>query len=174
MKAPILFCLIILCATSSFAQDDVYEDEKSEFWKKVNFGGGVGLNFGNGFFNGTLAPNAVYNFNSKFATGVGLNFSYSSQRDVFASTIFGGSVLGLFNPVPEVQLSAELEQLRVNTTFDNGINPDTKDNFWASALFLGAGYRTGNIVFGIRYDVLYNEEDSIYSDPWLPFVRFWF
>ena len=41
-------------------------------------------------------------------------------------------------------------------------------------LFIGAGYRSGNVTFGIRYDVLYDEKKSIYADAWVPFVRVFF
>lgn len=150
------------------------QNEQSDFWQHVRFGGGIGLNFGDGFFSGTLAPAAIYDVNPYVSLGLGLTGSYSSQRNDFSSTIFGGNIIGLFNPIPEVQLSTEFEQLNINQRFENGVNPDIKDNFWASALFLGVGYRTGNITIGIRYDVLYDEDKSIYEDPWLPFVRFWF
>lgn len=164
----ILFTIVSLCVT---AQDE----PKSEFWNKVSFGGGVGLNFGNGFFSGTLAPSAIYNFNPYVSAGVGLNGSYNSLRNDFSSTIFGGSIIALFNPINEIQLSTEFEQLNVSQRFDNGPNAkETKDNFWASALFIGAGFRTGNVTVGVRYDVLFDEDRSIYADPWLPFVRFWF
>ncbi|RZN82081.1 MAG: alpha-ketoglutarate decarboxylase [Winogradskyella sp.] len=154
----------------SFSQ----ENQPSNFWSNVRFGGGIGLNFGDGFFSGTLAPSAVYDFNPYFSAGVGLTGSYSSQRDVFDSTILGGSILALTNPFPEVQVSVELEQVNVNTNFDSQFTSTRDDNFWATALFLGVGYRAGNVTFGVRYDVLYDEDESIYADPWLPFVRFWF
>ena len=163
-------CLLFFTVTN--AQN--INENTSNFWNNVQFGGGIGLNVGNGFFSGTLAPNAIYNFNPYVSAGLGLNGSYNKQRNVFSSTIFGGSIIALFNPINEIQLSTEFEQLNVNRTFDNGTAKATKDNFWASALFLGAGYRTGNVTFGIRYDVLYDEERSIYADPWLPFVRFFF
>ncbi|MFT5217580.1 MAG: hypothetical protein ACI83H_002720 [Glaciecola sp.] len=41
-------------------------------------------------------------------------------------------------------------------------------------LYLGAGYRTGNFTIGIRYDVLYDNEKSIFADPWMPFFRVYF
>lgn len=165
--------LCVMFTVFSFAISAQNENQ-SNFWNNVRFGGGIGLNLGNGIFSGSLAPSAVYDFSPFFSAGLGLNGSYSSQRDVFKSTILGGSVIALTNPFPEVQVSAEFEQVNVNTNFDNGTTLDKKDNFWASALFIGAGYRTGNVTFGIRYDVLYDEEKSIYADPWLPFVRFWF
>ncbi len=170
MKSFLVIFLIIFDLSVSFSQ----EDSNSNFWNNVSFGGGIGLNFSDGFFSGTLAPQAIYNFNPYFSAGLGLTGSYSSQKDVFKSTILGGSVLALTNPFPELQLSVELEQVNVSTSFQGVFSSNERDNFWATALFIGAGYRTGNVTFGIRYDILYDEDESIYADPWLPFLRFWF
>ncbi|MBT8245702.1 MAG: alpha-ketoglutarate decarboxylase [Winogradskyella sp.] len=170
MKSLYLSIAFIFVSILSFSQDN----KNLDFWDNVRFGGGLGLNFGNGFFSGTLAPQAVYDFNPYFSAGLGLTGSYSSQRDVFNSTILGGSIIALTNPFPELQLSVELEQVNVNTSFDSQFSGQSRDNFWTSALFLGVGYRAGNVIFGVRYDVLYDEDESIYADPWLPFVRFWF
>lgn len=170
IKTTILFLLITF---SSFAQFD-QDTQRSSFWSQVRFGGGIGLSFGDGFFSGTLAPSAIYEFSSSFSAGIGLNGTYSEQRNLFSSTILGGSVIALFNPLQEIQLSAEFEQLNVNRDFNENVVSNTDDNYWFSALFMGVGYRTGQVTFGIRYDVLYDEDKSIYADPWLPFVRFYF
>ncbi|SFZ90659.1 hypothetical protein SAMN05428642_1011065 [Flaviramulus basaltis] len=146
---------------------------KSEFWSHVRYGGGIGLSFGDGFFSGTLAPSAIYEFDDSFALGLGVNATFNNQKNVYKSTILGGSLIGLYNVIPELQLSAEFEQLNVNRRYDVNLNiPD--DNYWSPALFFGIGYRSGNVTFGVRYDVLYDVEKSIYSDPWAPFVRFYF
>ena len=93
---------------------------------------------------------------------------------MFKSTVLGGSLIGLFNPIPEIQLSSELEQLNINRNYDEAFVTNPDENYWYSALFLGAGYRSGNLTIGIRYDVLYDEDKSIYADPWMPFIRFYF
>ena len=170
MKTTFLCVMFIVFSFTISAQNE----NQSNFWNNVRFGGGIGLHLGNGIFSGSLAPSAIYDFNPYFSAGLGLNGSYSRQKDVFKSTILGGSIIALTNPFPEVQVSTEFEQVNVNTVFDNGNSSGITDNFWASALFLGVGYNTGNVIFGVRYDVLYNEEKSIYASPWLPFVRFWF
>ena len=144
---------------------------KSDFWNNVRFGGGIGLSFGNGIFSGTLAPSAIYQFNSTAAAGLGLNFSYFERDNQFKSTVIGGSLIGLVNPIPSIQLSAELEELNVNRNYDEKFVSYVDEKYWYTALFLGAGYRSGNVAFGIRYDVLYDEDKSIYADPWMPFVR---
>ncbi|MES2487727.1 MAG: hypothetical protein V4581_17500, partial [Bacteroidota bacterium] len=97
----------------------------------------------------------------------------------YDSWIYGGSVIGLFNPIPEIQLSAEVEQLRVNLQYDERYAADnnilyTERNFWNTALFLGAGYNTGNVTIGVRYNVLFNENDMVYSDALMPFIRVYF
>jgi len=145
----------------------------NEFWQNVRFGGGIGLSFGDGFFSGTLAPSAIYEFNNQFAFGIGLNGTYAKRKNLYKSSILGGSLIGLYSPIYELQFSAELEELNINRKFEDNLTLQD-DSYWYTALFLGTGYRTGNITFGIRYDVLYDEDKSIYADPWIPFVRVYF
>ncbi|MBR9845478.1 MAG: alpha-ketoglutarate decarboxylase [Algicola sp.] len=164
------YVIILLC--SSFFSFSQNEDTANDFWNHVRFGGSLGLSFGDGFFSGTIAPSAIYQFNSKFATGVGLNATYNKQDNFFKSTILGASVIGLYNPVREFQVSAEFEQLNVNRKFDDPVFEN--DNYWYPALFMGIGYSNRNVTFGIRYDLLYNREKSIYVDPYMPFVRVFF
>lgn len=171
----ILFFLLFSSISIASAQSiQISQEQKSDFWRHVRFGGGIGLSFGDGFFSGTLAPNAIYEFNPYVATGVGLNLTYNTRRDVYKATILGGSLITLFNVLPQFQLSAEFEELNVNRNFDEQFVLNEDDNYWYSALFIGAGYRTGRVTFGIRYDVLYDEDKSIYAEPWIPFVRVFF
>jgi len=145
---------------------------KSAFWNKVRFGGGLGLGFTNGGFNASVSPSAIYQFNDKFASGASLSFNYAKfNDDKFLA--YGGSVLSLYNPLPFLQLSAELEQLRVNRTLalDEG---NFEDNYWAPALFIGAGYTDRNFTVGLRYDLLFDNGRSIYANALLPFVRVYF
>lgn len=145
----------------------------TDFWNHVRFGGGIGLSFGDGFFSGTLAPSAIYEFNDQFALGVGLNGTYNSLKNTYKSTVFGGSVLGLFSPIREIQLSAEFEELNVHRNWEDRLQIEDQ-NYWYPALFIGAGYRAQNVTIGIRYDVLYDKDKSIYADAWAPFVRVYF
>ena len=146
--------------------------QTNNFWNNVRYGGGLGVSTGTGFFSATIAPSAIYDFNPQFSLGVGLNGTYNRSKDFFKSTIVGGSVIGLFNPIEALQLSAEFEELNVSRNFDSTDFQD--ENYWYPALFMGIGYRSQNVTFGIRYDVLYDENRSIYIDPWAPFVRFYF
>ncbi|MEM6516375.1 MAG: alpha-ketoglutarate decarboxylase [Bacteroidota bacterium] len=165
---------LIICLFTSYAYSQNLDGGQDyTFWQNVRYGGNIGLSFGDGFFSGTLAPAAVYDFqNAPFSLGLGLNGTYNSQRNVFNSTIFGGSLIGLFNPVQEVQASFEFEQLNVTRNFTD--NQFADENYWYPALFIGVGYLAGNVAFGIRYDLLYDNERSIYANAYAPFVRVFF
>ena len=167
-KKRIIFLLFLISSSVLIAQE-----QTSNFWQNVRFGGGIGLSFGDGYFSSTIAPSAIYEFDDAIALGFGLNATFNKQKSVYKSTILGGSLIGLFNVIDVSQLSAEFEQLNVNRTYDVNLNL-AKDNYWVPALFVGAGYRSGNVTFGIRYDVLHDADKSIYLDPWAPFVRFYF
>jgi len=146
-------------------------EHRSDFWQRVQIGGGLGLNFGSGFTDLTIAPSAIYNFNRYAAAGVGLQGSYVRVKNNYESYIYGGSLIALVTPIEQIQVSAELEQLRVNTNF-TGIALD--DNFWNTALYLGVGYRTENVTIGVRYNLLYKAGSSVYSEPFMPFIRVYF
>lgn len=173
-----LIMISLFCFTNKtlvFAQQNTNQPQpkaKSEFWKKVRFGSGLGLGFGNGFTNISLAPSAVYDVNKYFSAGLGIQYSYLKQRDLYSSSMYGGSIVTLFNPVETIQLSAELEQLKVNTSYTNSSLPSS--NFWNTALFLGAGYRVENVTIGARYNVLYDDTKGVYGSAWMPFVRMYF
>ncbi len=167
MKNLVFFSLFFCVTFVGFAQD-----QEPNFWSKVRFGGGLGLNFGNNFTSITVAPSAIYDFDEFFSLGPGLIYSYQKIDD-FRSTLYGGSIIALVNPIPEIQISAELEQLRVNQKTDV-INGTIEDDFWNTALFMGAGYRTGGVTFGIRYNILFADDDGVYADAWSPFVRVFF
>jgi len=171
-KTMLCWLFVFIFIPFSFAQD--FPSQPNSFWRQVQFGGGLGLNFGNGFFNGSISPNAIYRFNPYVATGLGLNFQYSSQRDVYKSTVVGASAIGLFNPIREIQISTEFEQLYITRNFDENFVSNADDSYWYPALFLGLGCTNGNVTFGIRYDVLYDRNKSIYNDAWMPFVRVFF
>ncbi len=159
----------LICSTG-FLQA---QSNTNEFWNKVRYGGGLGLGFGSNSFNIAVAPSAIYQANDYFATGIGLSFNYYKFGDA-KFTAYGGSLLNLFNPVRPIQLSAELEQLRVNRTIESFDGSQIEDDYWSPALFFGLGYSNRNVTFGIRYDVLHDTQKSIYADPWMPFVRVYF
>ncbi len=185
-----LFGLFFCFNINVFAQEIVSTSPpKSVFWSKVKFGGGLGLSFGN-FTNVTIAPSAKYAVSEQVSVGVGLQYSYVSSQNVYKSNIFGGSVFILYNPVPEIQLSLDVEELNVNATqtyptsplgpngtYDPSVqssNYDLKTNYWTTALFVGGGYNLGGVTIGGRYNLLFDKNKSVYSTAFMPFVRIFF
>ncbi|WP_243389559.1 hypothetical protein [Flavobacterium cyanobacteriorum] len=163
---------MLLVATQALQAQDNYG-----FWERVRFGGALGAGFGSGYTNISVAPMAIYEFNQYVGAGLGLQGSYvkdNSNLARYTSFLYGGSVIGIINPIEELQLSAEVEQLRVNLDADDSISGPYKDNFWNTALFLGAGYRAGSVIAGVRYNVLFDDNDFVYSTAFMPFVRLYF
>lgn len=169
----ILFLMFFVLATSVEAQNRPNVENKKKFISHVRIGGGLGLSFGNGFFGGTLAPSAIYDFNDQLSAGVGFNATYNKLKHQYSSTIIGASVIGLYSVIPQLQLSTEFEELHVSRKFDSSLGLKNND-YWYPALFLGAGYLQGNFTVGIKYDVLYDRNKSIYADAYLPFIRVYF
>ena len=134
---------------------------------------GIGLSFGSGYTDIFVAPSAIYVLNPTFALGTSLHLGYASQSNYYTSFLYGASIIGLVNPFSQIQLSAELQE--INSSINYKVYGENKsNNYWTTGLYLGAGYRTGNVTVGVRYDVLYDANKSIYGDPFMPFVRVYF
>jgi hypothetical protein len=181
--AAFLFCCVIAAQVQDPQQEaNLVSKRKSDFWNHVSFGGGVAANFSNDYSNFSVSPGAIYNFNDYVGLGVGLQGSYidvdgdyyDEQPNHYKSWLYGGSIIGVVNPIEEIQLSLEVEQVRVNTTYNYEGEPDIKKNFWNTALFIGAGYRNDNFTVGFRYNLLYDRNDPVYYEPFMPFVRVYF
>lgn len=169
----VVFFLCFASFTESYAQGSGGVTSSCDFWNKVQFGGGLGLGIGNGYTNVSVSPTAIYNFNEYVAAGAGIQYSYISQKDFYNSHLYGASAILLVNPIQEIQLSGELEQLRVNSTFTD-FNIIEKENFWNTALFVGAGYRSENVTIGVKYNVLHQDKNRVYTTAFMPFVRIFF
>ncbi len=144
-----------------------------DFWDHVQFGGGFGLAIGNDFTDITVAPSAIYNFNDFFSLGTGLQYSRLKRKDYYSSNVIGGSVVGLFNPLEEIQLSLEVEQVHVSTSYED-LNDNIKRSFWNTGLYVGGGYRADNVTIGARFNLLFDKNKDLYGDAFMPFIRVYF
>jgi long-subunit fatty acid transport protein len=181
LKNTFFKIFFLLFATSSvFSQDStkVVPSNNSKFWKNVQFGGGIGLNIGSGFTNISIAPTGIYPLNDYFSVGLGLQYNYLNQNDLFfRSSQYGGNIIGIINPINEIQLSLGLEQLRVNLVSNEVLmktNGFPKSSFWNTGLFVGAGYRVASTVIGARYNVLYKNDNGVYAQALMPFISVYF
>ncbi len=164
-KNYIISIFTLLLTFTTFSQSTT--DSKSIFWNKVQFGGGLNIGYSNTQTNIGISPSAIYNFTDNFSAGVSLSYLYSKHKNISQPlNVYGTSAIALFNPIDELQISSEYEM----NFLKQGATSQT-----IPALYLGLGYRTGkNISAGIRYDVLYNENKSLYASAFTPFVRVYF
>ena len=167
--------MIIFPCISATSQnlENTQSVKNDTFWNSVRFGGSLGLSFGNNYFSGELAPSALYDFNKTFSLGLGLNAGYG-KVDNYKATSLGGSLIGLVRPIPQLQLSTEFQELYIDRKFEyiGANNVHSKD--WVPALFLGLGYTNGPVTAGLKYDVLYDSDKSLYNSALLPFVSVYF
>lgn len=175
-KVTLTLIGFLLSGINTFAQEnqDFYLPKRTTFWSDVQFGGGLGLGFGTGYSNISVAPSAIKPITEQFSAGVGLQYNYLKSKGFYESSSYGVNLISLYNPIEFLQISAELEQLRVNNTWTDYNYTQKKDNFWNTALFLGAGYTSGNATIGVRYNVLYKDNNFVYSQAWMPFIRVYF
>jgi hypothetical protein len=171
----ILIIITMFFYENVIAQYSQMPQTRSPFWSNVQIGGGLGLSFGSGYTDITIAPSAIYNVNPYLAVGLGLQGSYVASKNYYDSGIYGASILTFIHPIPQIELSINLNRSYVNNHYEayNGYNGYT-DSFWNTALFLGAGYRTGNVTVGLSYNVLFDINDNVYGDALTPFVRAYF
>lgn len=162
---PLLFVFLFL----SGAPEAQSQSAAAGQWR---FGGGLGLSFGRDAFQIGVSPSALYQANEYLALGAGLNYTHAKFND-YKLNAWGGSLIGLATPLPFLQLSAEFEELHVNRTFSYPM-ATMEESYWVPALYLGAGYASGPVTVGVRYDVLYDSGRSLYANAWSPFIRVYF
>lgn len=139
--------------------------------KRLKFGCGFGLSFVGGT-NISLSPNLTYKTSNKTAIGIGIQGSYAAIKNLQNTTTFGANIIGQYMPTTKITTALEFAQLRVSTKTEA---TNTTQNYWDSALFVGAGYNiTSKISVGAKYNLLYKEGESVYTSPIIPFVNITF
>ena len=172
-KPPTIIVFFLLFGFVNCYPQTNERNQPKDFWKELQYGGSFGLNLGSGYTEISVSPSAIYPLNNYISVGTGLIGSYTRLKNQYTSTIYGVSAISLFNPIEKIQLSVELEQIKVNTEYLLIANPFTK-NYWNTGLYVGAGYCNGNVTLGARYNLLFDKDKSIYNDALMPFIRFYF
>ncbi|MGB5370062.1 MAG: hypothetical protein WBN18_06495 [Flavobacteriaceae bacterium] len=157
----------------SQATDVMVVDSVANEQSRLKFGFGFGLNFVGGT-NISIAPNLIYGVSEKVSLGGGIQGSYASIKDLQNTTTFGFNIIGQYSPVRKLTTLLEFTELRVSTKTETPTGTDT-EKYWDSALFVGAGFNiTDNIAIGAKYNLLYDEDESVYTSPIIPFVNITF
>jgi hypothetical protein len=160
MKKTVFF-LLLSFSFVSIAQ------QRNDFWENVQFGGGFSVGLGNQTTIG-ISPSAIYNFDNGFAAGAGINYLYSEIND-FTTQVYGASLISLYQANFGIQFSGEFDY-----NFAKQQNQFAAINTNFPALHLGVAYNQGRFAVGIRYDILYDENKSVFASPFSPIVRFYF
>ena len=164
MKNIIVVILVTFFSLNVFAQDENTET-KHGFKKDHLFtGGGLQLSFSNYTFIGGANPVFGYSFNKLFDAGIGVNFTYASNRHVIyqyvsqgvptgeylisddkaKQTIAGPLAFAKFYPVKFlfIQGQGEANFISQKTIYADG-GPIERHHYTVPSLLLGAGYCSG-------------------------------
>lgn len=181
MKFNKLFLSIAItigvCVSSQNAFSQTTEiavvDSTSKKENRLKFGFGFGLSFVGGT-NISLAPNLIYAVSNKVSIGGGIQGSYTSIKDLQNTTTFGANVITQYRPIRQLTTLLEFAEIKVNTKTETPTGKVT-DDYWDSALFVGVGWNINEkISIGAKYNLLYKEDESVYTSPILPFVNITF
>ncbi|MDP3313614.1 alpha-ketoglutarate decarboxylase [Lutibacter sp.] len=169
----IIILLTFISFTSLIVVGQNSELAPHRFMDDVRFGGGINMSFGTNYTTFSISPSALYDFSNSFAAGFGLKYVYVKTKSGYESTtnIFGGSIIALYKPASNFQISSEFEQLKMDKKFYFPENVSA----WQPAWYFGIEYVTGNIAMGLRYDVLFDKQENLlYSSALSPVFRVYF
>lgn len=100
--------------------------------------------------------------------------SYSAIKNLQNTTTFGANIITQYSPIEKISTLLEFAELRVSTKTES-VAGNSTNNYWDSALFVGAGFNiTSKISIGAKYNLLYKEGESVYTSPVIPFVNITF
>lgn len=165
MKKIILFCLLVIFYFNLNAQEiKIPQKAAGSHW---HFGGNVGISVGNHNTGIYVAPSVAYMVNPQLEIGSTIAYQHNKYEN-HKSNIFSGGVFTNYHIIPELFARVHYEYYTGNRK-----NRDISDNFTENALWIGAGYQSfGRVRFqtGIMYNVLYDKDKSVFSNPWRPFA----
>lgn len=164
--------LMLLISSAAFSQFSVASSPAET--NKWTFGGGVGVGFGsNSYFNLQVAPRVGYKVTNDLEAGLVGSVSWQSSNS-YKSSMFGFGPFVNYYFARSFFVSGNLQHFFVN--YEDKFY-DFKNNQQETALYLGGGYmqQIGNNSFmqiGLMYNVLYKENNSIFSSGLIPSVGF--
>jgi hypothetical protein len=165
-KIVIVFALMSSFYTIKAQDKETAGDGKKGGFKKENLftGGGITLSFSGSTFLGGASPVLGYSITKWLDAGIGLNFTYYSNRHVVyevrinniptgqfiysddkqRQTVYGPGAFVRAYPLKFLFAQAQVEHNFINQKiiYDNG-SPSSKSSVSATSLLVGAGYCNG-------------------------------
>ncbi|QDH77711.1 hypothetical protein FKX85_01080 [Echinicola soli] len=172
---PVLFVLFFFVGTVEVvAQREFYqeEDEKVPLSERLYFGGNLGLQFGNITYV-EVSPLVGVMITDRYSAGLGITYQYLKYKNFGeASNVYGGRIFNRYNVLPNLFAHAEYENLSVEAYREDDFGRIVADREWVPGLFLGGGYfvpfgRRGGVNFTLLYNVLYDNQNLIYTEPYV-------
>ncbi len=170
----LVFLGFFFVSSPSFGQREIYGDSTS-FKDRLYYGGNLGLQFGY-FTLIDVSPIMGVMITPKLSGGVGGTFQYYEYNSFQGSqgTSYGGRVFARYNILPNIFTHVEYESINWEAldTFDNVFR-----RTWTNALFVGGGYfapfgTRGGANFTFLYNLLHDNRNSYYSEPYVIRVGF--
>ena len=169
MKKLLLFIISLTLSSTIYAQIN----QNQPFNNNWRFGGGLGLSFGNnGYFGFNVSPSVGYMIANNLELGATAGYQYAKD-DYAKLNLFNTGPYVNFFPVENLFLRANYMYYTGKQKYNERYNYNYETNLDESALWLGAGYQSsGPVRFqaGVMYNVLYKENESIFSSGFQPFM----
>lgn len=157
----IFFITCILFTSLAFSQINVSKSKIENRWR---VGGNIGLSFGsNDYFGFGIAPSIGYKITESLEGGITVGYRYSDWKYSKQHMLNTGPYLNYY-AIQNLFLRAHYEYY--NGTQKNKLTSNSS-SFDENALWLGAGYQSGGrvkVYFGLMYNVLYKDNESIFSN----------
>lgn len=164
----------LFAAGQSYGQREIYGDSTS-FKDRLYFGGNLGLQFGTVTLI-DVSPLVGVMITPKLSGGLGGTFQYFDDNRFQGGqgTSYGGRVFGRYNILPNIFTHVEYESINWNA-YD--FFAEEFRRTWTNALFIGGGYFApfgprGGANFTFLYNVLHDNRNSYYSEPYVIRVGF--
>jgi hypothetical protein len=189
MKHFFLICLVALMSHSIVAQETdtipqqqenpqekeeqkAKKTNKTPLIKKLYFGGGVGISFGN-YTRIAVYPMVGYKITPKLSAGIELGYEWISDKrynETYTTSNYGGSLFARYRIIPALFFHAEYATYNYELYYLDA----SSERLWVPFLFLGAGFSKriapGTTAYAmVKFDVLQNK-NSPYKD-WDPFFN---
>ncbi|MCA4782974.1 hypothetical protein IF125_12025 [Empedobacter stercoris] len=169
MKKLLLFIISLTLSSITYAQINQNQLLNNN-WR---FGGGLGLSFGNnGYFGFNVSPSVGYMIANNLELGAAAGYQYAKD-DYAKLNLFNAGPYVNFFPVENLFLRANYMYYTGKQKYNERYNYNYETKLDESALWLGAGYQSsGSVRFqaGVMYNVLYKENESIFSSGFQPFM----
>ena len=179
MKKYLLFIISLTLSYATHAQLNQNQSINTTNHNSINnwrFGGGFGLSFGNdSYFGLNISPSIGYMVDNNLEIGGIAGYQYA-KNDYYKQNLFNIGPYVNYYIIENFFLRANYMYYTGKQKYTNSepyYNSISEYNIDESALWLGGGYQSsGQVRFqvGVLYNVLYKENESIFSSGFQPFM----